>query len=245
MESNGQWQLPPASGARALHPQGKRQRTEAGDSHGPGPGGTAGDPAELEPLVEPRFHPSSYGYRPNKDAHQALAACVLNCKSMVYVTDLDISGFFDTIDHEKMMDVLGKRTDKRHVLMYCRRWLQAQVWKQDGTMADRDMGTPQGGVISPLLANIFLDEVFDRWMAVTYPDVPFERYADDIVVHAVSEREAKELRDRIRQRLGDYGLGVNEEKTRVVYCWRAGRPQRSRDELHRSSTSWASRSSLV
>jgi group II intron reverse transcriptase/maturase len=130
-----------------------------------------------------------------------------------------------------MMEILGTRTDKRHVLMYCRRWLQAQVWKRDGTFADRDEGTPQGGVISPLLANIFLDEVFDRWMAATCPGTPFERYADDIVVHAASEREARELRDRIRQRLGEYGLRVNEEKTRVVYCWRAGRPPRSREEL--------------
>jgi len=187
--------------------------------------------AELEPLVEPGFHPSSYGYRPKRSAHQALAACVSNCKVLVYVTDLDISGFFDAIDHEKMMAILGDRTNKRHVLMYCRRWLQAQVWKRDGTFADRDEGTPQGGVISPLLANIFLDEVFDRWMAATCPEVPFERYADDIVVHAASEREAREIRDKIRQRLGEYGLRVNEEKTRVVYCWRAGRPPRSREEL--------------
>lgn len=187
--------------------------------------------AELEPLVEPGFHPSSYGYRPKRSAHQALAACVSNCKAMVYVTDLDISGFFDTIDHEKMMAILCGRTDKRHVLLYCRRWLQAQVWKRDGRLADRAEGTPQGGVISPLLANIFLDEVFDRWMAATYPEYPFERYADDIVVHARSEGEAMELRDRIRQRLSDYGLRVNEEKTRVVYCWRAGRPPRSREDL--------------
>jgi len=187
--------------------------------------------AELEPLVEPGFHPSSYGYRPKRSAQQALAACVSNCKVLVYVTELDISGFFDTIDHEKMMETLSDRTSKPHVLLYCRRWLQAQVWKRDGTLEDRDEGTPQGGVISPLLANIFLDEVFDRWMASTNPEVPFERYADDIVVHAVSEREALELRDRIRQRLGEYGLRVNEEKTRVVYCWRAGRPPRSREEI--------------
>lgn len=187
--------------------------------------------AELEPLVEPRFHPSSYGYRSKRSAHDAVAACVANCKTSAYVTDLDISGFFDAIDHEKMMAILGERTNKRHVLLYCRRWLQAQVWKRDGSFADRDEGTPQGGVISPLLANIFLDEVFDRWMAVTYPGIPFERYADDIVVHARSEREASELRDRIRQRLDEYGLKVNDEKTRVVYCWRGGRPPRSRDEL--------------
>lgn len=187
--------------------------------------------AELEPLVEPGFHPSSYGYRPKRDARDALASCVSNCKTMVYVTELDISGFFDAIKHEKMMAILEERTDKGHVLLYCRRWLQAQIWKRDGTFEDREEGTPQGGVISPLLANIFLDEVFDRWMAATYPGVPFERYADDIVVHAVSEREAKELRDRIRERLGEYGLEVNEEKTRVVYCWRNGRPPRSREEI--------------
>ncbi len=187
--------------------------------------------AEFEPLVEPGFHPSSYGYRPKRDARDALASCVSNCKTMVYVTELDISGFFDAIKHDKMMAILEERTDKGHVLLYCRRWLQAQIWKRDGTFEDREEGTPQGGVISPLLANIFLDEVFDRWMAATYPGVPFERYADDIVVHAVSEREAKELRDRIRERLGEYGLEVNEEKTRVVYCWRNGRPPRSREEI--------------
>ncbi|MBK8804636.1 MAG: hypothetical protein IPN71_21755 [Fibrobacteres bacterium] len=106
--------------------------------------------AELEPLVEPSLSSELLWIPTNKDAHQALAACVLNCKSMVYGRILTSAGLFDTIDHEKMMDVLGKRTDKRHALMYCRRWLQAQVWKQDGTMADRDMGTPQGGVISPV-----------------------------------------------------------------------------------------------
>lgn len=230
MESHGQWQLPPAGGARAIpKDDGKERRL--------------GIPtvldrvaqqvirAELEPLVEPFFHPSSYGYRPKRSAQQALAACVSHCKTMVYVADLDISGFFDAIDHEKMMEILASRTDRRHVLMYCRRWLEAQMWRQDGTLEDRDEGTPQGGVISPLLANIFLDEVFDRWMAATYPETPFERYADDIVVHASSEREAKEIRDRIRERLGAYGLRLNEEKTRVVYCWRRRHPRRSREEL--------------
>jgi RNA-directed DNA polymerase len=179
--------------------------------------------AELEPLVEPKFLPSSFGYRPRKSAHQALEQCAKNCWERWYVVDLDIKGFFDNINHERMMEVLRKHTDKKHILLYCERWLKAQVMKPNGTLEDRGAGTPQGGVISPLLANLYLHEVFDRWLTETQPLVVFERYADDIVVHTRSPEQSALILDKIRSRLKEFSLTLSEEKTKVVYCWRTAR----------------------
>jgi len=179
--------------------------------------------AELQPLVEPKFHPSSFGYRPGRSAHDALEQCARNCWERWYVVDLDIKAFFDTIDHGKMMEVLGRYTDKRHVLLYCERWLKAQAMKPDGELVERDAGTPQGGVISPLLANLYLHEAFDQWLAETQPLVVFERYADDIVVHTRSPEQSNFMLDRIRARLKEYSLSLSEEKTKIVYCWRTAR----------------------
>jgi len=138
--------------------------------------------AELEQELEPHFHPSSYGYRPGKSAHQALDACAKNCWERWYVVDLDIKGFFDNIDHAKMMEILRKYTSKKHILLYCKRWLKAPVLKINGeTDTERKKGTPQGGVISPLLANLYLHEVFDSWMEQRHSIMVFERYADDSV----------------------------------------------------------------
>lgn len=135
--------------------------------------------AELEAIVEPRFHPSSFGYRPNRSAHDALEQCAKNCWERWYVVDLDIKGFFDNIDHAQMMKVLKKHTEKRHILLYCERWLKAPVQSKSGAIQERSKGTPQGGVISPLLANLYLHEAFDSWIATTQPRIVFERYADD------------------------------------------------------------------
>lgn len=179
--------------------------------------------ADLEPLVEPKFHPSSFGYRPGKSAHDALEQCARNSWERWFVIDLDIKAFFDTIDHETMMRLLSKYTDQKHILLYCRRWLEASVMKPDGTFEDRSIGTPQGGVISPLLANLYLHEAFDRWLADTQPLVVFERYADDIVVHTRSPEQSRFLLARIRMRLKEYSLTLSEEKTRIVYCWRTAR----------------------
>lgn len=187
--------------------------------------------AELEPLLEPLFHADSYGYRPGRCPHDALAKCVSRLRTKRYVIDLDIKAFFDTIDHEKLMEMLGRYTDKRHILLYCRRWLQAQTMKSMGELEDRVEGTPQGGVISPLLANLYLHEAFDQWMSETFPRTEFERYADDIVIHASSEAQCVMLLKRIKARLGEFNLTLSEEKTKIVYCWDDRVAPRSRDEI--------------
>jgi RNA-directed DNA polymerase len=179
--------------------------------------------AELEPIVEPKFHSSSFGYRPKRSAHDALEQCVKNCSTRWYVVDLDIKGFFDNIDHANMIKVLRRHTDKKHILLYCERWLKANVYRENGEMEAREKGTPQGGVISPLLANIYLHEVFDKWMAEIFPSVPFERYADDIVVHATSAKQAEFLMESVRKRLALGSLELSKEKSKIVYCVRNAR----------------------
>jgi len=134
---------------------------------------------ELEPKVEPLFHPDSYGYRPNKSALDAVGQCRKRCWRYDWIVDLDIRGFFDNIDHSLMMHAVRKHTDCPWVLLYVERWLKAPVETDEGVRLPRDRATPQGGVASPLLANIFLHHVFDMWMAQAFPGCPFERYADD------------------------------------------------------------------
>ena len=178
---------------------------------------------ELDKTVEPLFHPSSFGYRPNKSAHQAVEQCAKNCWERWYVVDLDIKGFFDNIDHGHMMRILRKHTSQKHILLYCERWLKAPIQKQDGTMQTRAKGTPQGGVISPLFANMYLDVAFDRWMAYTQPRIVFERYADDIVIHTRSIEQSEFILDKLKIRLKQYCLDVHPEKTKIVYCYRTAR----------------------
>ena len=179
--------------------------------------------AELEKIVEPAFHPSSFGYRPGKSQHDALEQCAKNCWERWYVVDIDIKGFFDHIDHELMMQILHKVTDKRHILLYCERWLKAPVQTEDGKQRERIEGSPQGGVISPLLSNIFLHEVFDSWLSAAQPHVVFERYADDIIIHTRSMEQSAFILDKVRERLKQYSLELNEEKTKIVYCYRTSR----------------------
>ena len=188
--------------------------------------------AELEGELEPHFHPSSYGYRPGKSAHQALEACAKNCWERWYVVDVDIKGFFDNIDHAKMMEILGKYTSKKHILLYCERWLKAPVLRINGEMdANSTKGTPQGGVISPLLANLYLHEVFDSWMERNHSIMVFERYADDIVIHTRSIEQSEFIMDKLRVRLRQYNLTLNEEKTRIVYCYRTARFHKATKEI--------------
>jgi group II intron reverse transcriptase/maturase len=177
---------------------------------------------ELEKIVEPLFHPSSFGYRPGKSQHKALTQCAVNCWERWYVVDIDIKGFFDHIDHEQMMRILRKYTDKRHILLYCERWLKASI-QVDDTTRERNEGSPQGGVISPLLSNIYLHEVFDSWISTTQPRVVFERFADDIIIHTRSMEQSQFILDKVRQRLKQYSLELNEEKTKIVYCYRTAR----------------------
>jgi RNA-directed DNA polymerase len=172
----------------------------------------------LDPIVERRFHPDSYGYRPGRSAHQAIEQARRRCWKHDWVLDLDIRSFFDSIDHALMLRAVKQFTDCRWVLLYVERWLKADVQLSCGRVEKRHRGTPQGGVASPVLANMFLHLAFDQWMAENFADVPFERYADDVVVHCRSKAQAEFLRDRIARRLQQCGLELHPQKTRVVCC---------------------------
>ena len=172
----------------------------------------------LEPEVEPVFHPGSYGYRPGRSALDAVGACRERCWRSDWVLDLDIRSFFDSVPWPLVLKAVADHTDQRWILLYVERWLKAPLQLEDGTLVERERGTPQGSAISPLLANMFLHYAFDAWMAREYPAVRFERYCDDVIVHARSEREARGLRDAIAKRLAECGLELNEQKTRIVYC---------------------------
>jgi len=172
----------------------------------------------LEPVVEPSFHPDSYGYRPKKSAIEAVGVARQRCWRYDWVIDLDIRGFFDNLDHALVMRAVKKYTQCRWILLYVKRWLEAPSMQEDGTLVPRTKGTPQGGVISPLLANIFLHLGFDEWMRTTHPEVPFERYADDVVAHCKTEEQAKRILDSIRERLKRCHLELHPVKTKVVYC---------------------------
>ncbi len=172
----------------------------------------------LEPVLDKKFHPSSYGYRPGKGAHDALARCQTNCINFAWVIDVDIKGFFDNINHEKMMELLRQHTSEKWVLLYVERWLKAAIQKEDGSLEARTKGTPQGGVISPLLSNLYLHAAFDSWMQLTNSNNPFERYADDIVIHCSSRQEALKLLSALECRLSEYSLTLHPEKTKIVYC---------------------------
>lgn len=172
----------------------------------------------LEPQLEPHFHTDSYGYRPGRGAHDALGAVRKRCWNYNWVLDLDIKGFFDTIDHELLMMAVRWHTDCRWITLYIERWLQADVVLPNGDRERRNQGTPQGGVISPLLANLFLHYVFDTWMDRHYPEVPFARYADDIVCHCESLEQATALRSELERRMAACRLELHPQKTRIVYC---------------------------
>ena len=177
----------------------------------------------LEPLVEPCFHPDSYGYRPNKSALDAVATARQRCWREDWVLDLDIKGFFDNLDHDLVMRAVRHHTECRWLLLYIERWLAAPAVTVDGTQVERTRGTPQGGVISPLLANLFLHYAFDSWMGRVFPNIRFERYADDIVIHARTEAQARFVKDRVGRRLAECGLELHPAKTKLVYCKDAGR----------------------
>ena len=172
----------------------------------------------FEPEVEGHFHPDSYGYRPQKSALEAVGVSRQRCWRHDWVLDLDIKGFFDNIDHQLMMLAVRKHTDSKWLPLYIERWLKAPVQLADGTLVERDKGSPQGSVISPLLANLFLHYVFDEWMRRQYSMIPFERYADDIIVHCRSEKQARFILAMIEKRLLECKLELNPAKTKIVYC---------------------------
>ena len=174
--------------------------------------------AKLEPQIEPLFHPNSFGYRPGRSALDAVAQARRNCWDYDWVLDLDVRGFFDHLDWELLMKAVEKHAHEQWVVLYIERWLKTPAQEEDGTLVERTSGTPQGGVISPLLANLFLHYAFDVWMARQYPHLPFERYADDAIVHCRTKREAEEIRKAVAQRLRECRLELHPEKTKIVYC---------------------------
>jgi RNA-directed DNA polymerase len=172
----------------------------------------------LEEKAEPIFHVDSYGYRPGRSALDAVAACRKRCWKYDWVIDLDIQKFFDSVPWDLMVKAVEARASEPWVVMYVRRWLAAPVQSADGTLRQRDHGTPQGSAVSPVLANLFLHYAFDAWMAREFPGLPFERYVDDAVVHCTSHAQALAVAKAIGGRMEQVGLRLHPGKTRVVYC---------------------------
>jgi RNA-directed DNA polymerase len=187
--------------------------------------------AVIEPRLEPIFHSSSFGYRPGKSAHHALEQAALNCRTYDMVIDLDIQAFFDEIDHELLMKALECHVTERWILMYVKRWLEAPVQQKDGILKERTTGTPQGGVISPLLANLLLHYCFDQWMRKNFASLPFERYADDIIIHCKTPEQSRYILNQVTQRFTQCKLRVHPQKTKIVYCKDSNRNRRSHPEI--------------
>lgn len=172
----------------------------------------------FEPLVEPIFCGDSYGYRPNRSALEAVGVTRERCWRKPWVVEFDIKGLFDNIDHALMMQVVRKHTDSKWMILYIERFLKADIIMPDGTVNKRSSGTPQGGVISPVLANLYMHYAFDRWMVTQNPNNPWARYADDGVVHCQTKAEAENLLTRLKMRLETCKLEIHPDKTKIVYC---------------------------
>jgi RNA-directed DNA polymerase len=172
----------------------------------------------FESCVEPHFHEDSYGYRPNKSAIDAIGITRQRCWKYDFVLEFDIKGLFDNIGHDLLLKAVKKHTDNPWVIIYIERWLKAPMQMPDGTLIERTRGTPQGGVISPILSNLFLHYVFDVWMGEQHPGKPWCRYADDGLVHCRSEQEAQQLLVNLKHRFETCGLELHPDKTKIVYC---------------------------
>ncbi len=172
----------------------------------------------FEPLVEPQFLPSSYGYRPGKSALDAVSITRQRCWQYDWLLEFDIKGLFDNIGHDLLMRAVKIHTDCAWVTLYIERWLKAPFQMKDGSLIERRAGTPQGGVVSPVLSNLFLHYVFDKWMERNHPQCPWVRYADDGIAHCRTEAEAMTLLEKLRRRFQECGLELHPDKTRIVYC---------------------------
>ena len=186
----------------------------------------------LEPYFEPCFHEDSYGYRPDKSAHQAVGKVRQRCWKYEWLVEFDIKGAFDQIDHALLIKALEHHRVPKWTLLYVKRWLVAPFETEQGERMERTRGVPQGGVVSPLLMNVFMHYAFDAWMARTHPRSPFARYADDAVCHCQTKQEANQLFQAIEQRLADCGLQMHPDKSYIVHCKR----ERGKQEEHTSFT---------
>lgn len=172
----------------------------------------------FEPCVEPYFLPDSYGYRPNKSALDAVGITRQRCWKYDWVIEYDIKGFFDNLDHDLLLRAVNKHTSNKWIILYITRWLKAPLQLQDGSLQERVCGLPQGGVISPVLSNLFLHYVFDAWMKINHSTTPWCRYADDGLVHCKTQRQAKQLLAELEQRFNLCGLELHADKTKIVFC---------------------------
>lgn len=179
----------------------------------------------LEPRMEAIFHDDSYGYRPRRGPLMAVKKCRERCWKKDWVLDLDVQKFFDSVDHDLMVKAVEVNTDQKWVVLYVKRWLKAPLQLSDGTVVERDRGTPQGSAVSPVLANLFMHYAFDSWLEREFPTVEFERFADDAVVHCVTERQARHVWAALSERLGSVGLRLHPDKTKIVYCKDTNRAQ--------------------
>lgn len=172
----------------------------------------------IEPILDPIFHPDSYGYRPGRSAKQAIAVTRKRCWQFDWVVEFDIKSAFDQIDHSLLMKAVSSHIREGWILLYIERWLSAPFETTDGERLPRERGTPQGGVVSPIMMNLFMHYTFDAWMKRVNPSCPFVRYADDAVVHCRTRKQAEEVMRSIALRLADCGLTMHPEKSKVVYC---------------------------
>ncbi|HEY7532538.1 MAG TPA: reverse transcriptase domain-containing protein, partial [Nitrospiraceae bacterium] len=179
----------------------------------------------IEPTLDPMFHPDSYGYRPGRSAKQAVAVTRKRCWQYDWVVEFDIKAAFDQIDHALLMKAVCSHIKEDWILLYIERWLTAPFKTTEGTRVPRERGTPQGGVVSPILMNLFMHYAFDVWMKRNYPLCPFARYADDAVVHCSSKEQAEHVMQAIAARLAECGLTMHPEKSRIVYCQDSNRTE--------------------
>lgn len=185
----------------------------------------------LEKCLEPHFHQNSYGYRAGKSMHDALHRAKFNCQQYPYVITLDIKSYFDSIPHDKLLKALQFYCKEKWVSLYISRWLKANVVNEDGSKTQPQSGTPQGGVISPLLANLYLHVVFDGWMLHHYPGIRFERYADDIIIHTRREQIAQSILNKLQKRFTECGLTIHPTKTQII-CLKRSQTKRSVNKIH-------------
>ena len=185
----------------------------------------------LEKCLEPHFHQNSYGYRPGKSMHDAVNKAKFNCQQYPYVMKLDIKSYFDTIPHDKLLKALQFYCKEKWVSLYVSRWLKASIVNEDGSKTQPQSGTPQGGVISPLLSNLYLHVVFDGWMLQNYPGIRFERYADDIIIHCRREQIAQSILNKLQKRFTECGLTIHPTKTQII-CVKRDPTKQSVNDVH-------------